>query len=174
MSFGAAFTVYAARASAIFYAAGVALLLTGDKHDRSARIAWTLACALLWIHVASAFGLIHHWSPLQAYRFTEEQTARMTGVRSGIGIYLNYLAMIVWAADCTYWWTAGVAAYRRRRRGISIAVHAYLLFMVFNATVVFGGPGARFGGAIIFSMLLLLALRRRYGRRSPDAASITE
>lgn len=174
MSFGAAFTLYTARASAIFYLAGLALVLARGRHDQAARVAWTIGCALLWMHVASAFEFFHHWSHREAYRFTERQTAQTTGVRSGAGIYLNYLTMIVWAADCAYWWVAGVLGYRTRRGGITLAVHAFLLFMVFNATVVFGAPVTRLAGAALFFIVLLLALSSRYGRRSPDAASITE
>ena len=116
---------------------------------------------LIWVHVALAFGVVHHWSHGEAYRFTAEQSRRLTGVNAGAGIYLNYLFMLVWAGDCAFWWMAGCDAYRRRRRPIAFAVHGFLLFIAINATVVFAAGATRFVAATVCAALLLLLARRR-------------
>ena len=160
MSPGVQFTLYTARVAALLYAAGIALLLAGPKYDQSARLVWTLGCAVLWVHVAAAFQFIHHWSHSDALRFTAEQTAAMTGIRGGAGIYLNYLFMLAWAVDCAFWWMAGLVAYRRRRRAVTLTLHAFLLFMMFNATVIFAGGLTRYIGIMVFVCLGLLLIAR--------------
>ena len=113
------------------------------------------------MHVAAAFQFVHHWSHAEAVRFTAEQTARMIGLRSGSGIYLNYLLMLVWGGDCAYWWIAGSNAYHRRSGGVSVALHAFLLFMMFNATVVFATGATRYVAIVVVACLGLVWLAKR-------------
>ena len=143
---------------ALLYAAGVALMLCGGW--REGRIVWTLGCAMLWVHVAVAFHFVHEWSHAHALGQTAEQTAAMVGVRSGAGVYLNYLAMLVWVADVAFWWRVGRERYRRRSLVITASLHGFLLFMMFNAAIVFVRGGTRYVGVAITAVLVVLAVKR--------------
>jgi hypothetical protein len=158
-------TLWTVRASMLLY--GATLLLMCIARERFARAAWTAGCALLWVHVALAFHYTHHWSHADAVRETARQTYEMTGWRSGAGVYLNYLAMIVWAADAGYWWRVGDQRYRRRGWLPAIAVHVFLLFMAFNAMVVFARGATRWVGAVACLVILLCAAVNRYRSTCP-------
>ena len=161
---------WTARAAAALFAAALALLLLGGGRSwryPAARAAYTAGCGLLWVHVGLAFHVAHGWSHADAVRVTAERTAELTGVRSGFGVYLNYLFMAVWAADAAYWWRAGHARYLGRPRGVTLVVHGFLLFIAFNAAVVFVAGTARHAGAAVVALLAvlaILAMRRRHRR----------
>ena len=70
-----------------------------------------------------------------------------------------------WAGDCAYWWVAGLNAYRRRPRVVSVALHAFLLFMMFNATVVFATGATRWIGILALTGLIALWISKRRERR---------
>jgi hypothetical protein len=146
----------------------------GRRRDRAARLAWTVGCALLVVHVLLAFHVAHRWDPGDAFRHTADRTAELTGVRSGAGVYLNYLMTAAWAADAAYWWRAGPIAYRGRRVAVAAAVHGFLLFMVVNAAVVFAPPPTRWttaaGMAAVGVLVLLRRKRRAQPGRGPAAA----
>ena len=80
---------------------------------RLARAVWTAAAILFVIHSASAFVLIYDASHTRALAETARQTAAMTGVASGSGLYLNYLFLAAWVGDCVWWWRSGVEASAR-------------------------------------------------------------
>jgi hypothetical protein len=150
------------RASMALYLAALGLQLApGHRRlDGPARAAWTAGAALLVVHVLLAFHVAHHWDHADALRHTAERTQALTGVRSGAGVYLNYLVMTVWTADAAYWWRAGADRYRRRRRPVAAGVHGFLLFMAFNATVVFADGWTRWLSAAGFGVLAVLAVQR--------------
>ncbi len=104
---------------------------------REARLAWTAGCALLWVHVAAAFHFYHNWSHTLAFEDTARQTEELLGFAVGEGVYVNYLFAAVWTIDAAYWWFAGLCSYAARPRWISVTVHAFLLFIVANATITF-------------------------------------
>ena len=158
---GVQLALITARASGLFYASGVMLRLLGRGFDSLARMAWTLGCALLWVHAGAAFAVFHHWSHAEAVRFTTEQTARLTGVRSGAGIYLNDALLLAWTVDCAYWWIAGNNRYRRRSRMVSFLSHGFLLFMMINATIVFAAGPTRYVAILVLACLGLIWLLRR-------------
>lgn len=130
---GRTVTLLLADGAAALYAAAVALLLL--RRDQVARVVWTAGCAIFLVHVAFAFQFYHHWSHAEAYA----ATARQSGV--GWGLYFNYAFAILWVADVV-WWS------RPRASWISTAIHVFLAFMFFNATVVFGKGWVRWAGVV--------------------------
>lgn len=145
----------------IGYAAAVvtfALARSRVKWDSTARLLWTLACIGLLVHVASAFYFYHGWSHEAAYRDTARQTDEVVGINWGGGLYVNYALLILWIVDVIWWWWAGLNAYRNRARVISVAWHAFLIFIVFNATVVFGDGVVRWTGLLICTGLCVVWL----------------
>jgi hypothetical protein len=125
-----------------------------------ARLAWTAGCLVFVLHVACAFGFYHGWSHAAAYAATARETAVLVGWDWGGGLYANYLFTLVWAADAAWWWR-GLESYESRHRSIDWAVQGFLLFMVFNATVVFGQGPVRWLGLAAFVLLLTVRILSR-------------
>ena len=134
------------------YAGGAVLLLVAKGRAQvliRARWVWTIGCAFFLAHVVCAFSFYHGWSHDAAYRETARQTAEVTGLHWGGGIFLNYFFTAAWLADVLWWWSAP-ASFARRPRWLTLTWQAFFLFMVFNATIVFGsGPLRRLGAAIL-------------------------
>ncbi len=127
----------------------------GTALGRLVRLAWALACLVYLAHVALAFHHHHGWSHARAM----EHVAERGGF--GPGIFLSYLFTLAWALDAAWWWLAPVR-YAQRPNGVGGSLHGFMLFMVFNATVVFATGLARWGGLVLFALLgLSLALRYR-------------
>lgn len=112
----------------------------GRRLEWLARGLWTLGCLLLWAHVACAFQFQHHWSHAEAVASTARRTLETIGIDWGGGIFFNYGLMLIWTVDVAWWWLQP-AAYQARPRGLALALHAFLAFMIVNAAVVFeSGP----------------------------------
>lgn len=142
-------TVWAAVAG---YAAGaVAFALSGRRRrwDAAARLVWTAACVALIAHAACAFNYYHGWSHGAAYLDTARQTAEVFKLDWGGGLYVNYFLLAGWALDVGWWWLGGLDAYRRRPWPLAAAWHGFLLFIFFNATVVFKSGPARWAGLCV-------------------------
>jgi len=158
MTNGTLFIHWSARVAFLLYAGALAAWLIG--RPRAARLAWTSGFVIFLAHVAAAFQWAHHWSHSAAYDETARQTAALFGVRSGIGLYCNYLFTAVWAFDVVWlWWSA--ETYWRRPRWIAAMIHGFMAFLFFNATVVFVTGWVRWIGLIVFLALGVLWLRMR-------------
>ena len=123
--------------------------------DSAARIIWTIACASLLAHFISAFQFYHGWSHAAAYADTARQTHELFGLNWGGGLFINYGLLVAWIIDIAWWWRSGLDSYRQRPWLLVIAWHGFLVFIIFNATVVFGDGFVRWIGLAI---CLLLAL----------------
>jgi hypothetical protein len=158
MTAGQSLTIETVRVAAALYVLSVAAWL--ERRDRAARIAWTFACASYLVHVVAAFEFYHHWSHTAAYFETARQTANTVGIDWGGGLYFNYLFTLIWIVDALWWWRVGLVDYRERR-WIGAAIHCFLAFMFFNATVVFASGIIRWLGVTATFALLLIAHRYR-------------
>ena len=132
-----------------------AIVRNQSDADRRARLAWTIGCAALVAHFAFAFHFFHAWNHESAYIDTARQTARVFGINWGGGLFINYAVAILWAADVLWWWFAGVTAYRRRPWLVTLAWHGFLIFIIFNATVVFANGLTRWIGILVTLCLCL-------------------
>ncbi len=167
MGTGELLTRWTVRAALACYAISIGLMLAvvrRERADRPIRALWTFGCVLYLAHVAAAFQFVHAWSNAAAYRETARQTAALFGIDSGVGLWFNYAFTAAWSADVAYWWLAGIARYRRHRPAwVSVALHGFMAFMAFNATVVFArGPTRWAGAAATAGLLALLARRARH------------
>jgi len=141
------------------YFIGAALLSFSRKKpnlEPKARLAWTIACLALLIHVALAYHFYHHWSQDSAYRETARQTAEVTGLEWGGGVYINYVLIACWVLDVVWWWRRGLESYRSRSAILTVIWQAFLIFMIFNATVVFKTGTLRYIGLILCFFLCSL------------------
>jgi hypothetical protein len=152
------------------YAAGVFIFrLSRGRYrwDRIARISWTVACIALIAHVASAFHFYHSWSHGQAHDDTARQTAAVFGLEWGGGLYVNYALIAAWLADVAWWWYS-LERYRLRPASLVAAWQGFLLFVFFNATVVFETGAVRLIGLVLtLSICSVWWLTRRQEKRSP-------
>lgn len=136
------------------------------RHARlsAARLIWTAGCLALALHFICALHYYHGWSHASVFRETARQTAEVFGLYWSGGVYINYLFLTAWAADAVFWWQRGLKGYERRPRWIAIALHAFMLFIIFNATVVFKAGLLRWIGAVSsVAIVLLLAFGARKG-----------
>lgn len=144
------------------YALGAAYFIADRKWkwESAARLMWTAGCLGLFVHVALALHHYHGWSQDSVYRETARQTAKVFGVYWSGGMYVNYIVMLAWAADVVWWWLLP-DNFRRRPRILTVAWHLFLLFIFFNATVVFvEGPLRWIGMTLSAGMATLWVTRR--------------
>lgn len=157
-------TLWTVRAAFGLYVLALAVRLASaptSRGDRAFRLIWTAGCAAFVVHVACAFHFFHNWSHADAYRETARQTADLTGVASGFGLYLNYIFLLAWSVHAAWLWL------RRddnpQLEWVALVLHAFLAFMWFNATVVFPTGPTRWAGVATFALLAVLLWRRRGG-----------
>jgi hypothetical protein len=126
-------------------------------------VAWTIACAALLAHYVSAFQFFHAWSHAAAYTDTARQTAEVFGINWGGGVFINYTLGILWTGDVAWWWATGLASYRNRPWFLILIWHSFLIFIIFNATVVFEDGITRWIGILVTSCLCLswIAINRQ-------------
>ena len=164
MSSGELLTRSSVWISILAYTIGCVVFTTA-RNDRWTRLAWTIGCAALVAHFICAFQFYHAWSQQSAYSETARQTAEVFRINWGGGLFINYAVAILWTADLVWWWLAGVSAYRRRPWWLTLFWHGFLIFIIFNATVVFKDGPVRWIGLLISLSLILswiLISRQRY------------
>lgn len=120
------------------------------------RAAWTFACISLIAHFICAFHFYHDWSHALAYLDTARQTEEVVGLNWGGGLFINYAVLIAWIVDVGWWWLSGIDSYRNRNRLWVIVWHTFLIFIIFNATVVFKDGVVRWVG-LLMSLFLVIS-----------------
>lgn len=163
-----AITSWTIRLALLCYALAIWLELRAKhraNHSALARLVWTIGLVFYLSHVASAFHFYHGWSHCHAYEHTAQETAEIYGIRWGAGIYFNHLLTALWIADAGWWWLRP-NSYANRAKWITIALHGYFVFMIFNATVVAEAGVIRWAGLAGFLVLGLAALQAFARRRA--------
>jgi hypothetical protein len=151
---------WSVRVALAFYWAALALRLGAPGWSRGARLAWTLGYAFFLLHLAAAFHFVHRWSHDSAIEETARRTYEVVGFNWGGGVYVNYVFALVWGIDVVWWWGMP-ASYERRPRLVEWGVHAFLGFIVFNATAVFGQGPIRWIGWAVFGAFAVGVIRGR-------------
>ena len=127
----------------------------------SALSLWLFGLVAFLAHFICAFHFEYDWSHSQALIATAKQTAEVTGVNTGVGLYFNYAFALLWLADCV-WWCFATGSHGARPAWLGAIIHSFMLFMWFNATVVFGAP---LGQALGWAGFTGLAIRHLYQKR---------
>jgi hypothetical protein len=135
------------RHSLLFWFAAMVLLLRGRLSE--ARCCWTLACLSYFIHVAMAFEYAHHWSHQEAFIHVKSVSGY------GEGIFVSYFFSFLWLTE-TIWWNASATTYLNRPNWLTRLVQGFMLFVIFNAVVIFESGPTRWIGAAGFVLLLVL------------------
>ena len=149
--------------SCVAYAIGCIVFAT-SRQDRRVRLAWTIGCAALVAHFIFAFHYYHAWSHASAYADTARQTAEVLALNWGGGLFINYAVAALWITDVAWWWLGGVNSYSRRPWWLTLLWHGFLIFIIFNATVVFKHGWIRWIGLLMCLILCVswfLISRRR-------------
>jgi len=153
--------------SILLYALGTILFAPRSKRrnfDKLVRSSWTVASLALALHFIAAFHFHHHWSQVSALRETASQTYEVYGLNWGGGLGINYLVLLLWIFDLAWWWLKGLDSYASRPLFWLLSWHGFLIFIIFNATVVFKDGVRRWLGLVICLMLCsawYLIIRRR-------------
>jgi hypothetical protein len=114
-------------------------------HDERARLFYTAASVLAIIHALAAFHFTYGWSQSAAIADTARQTAALSGLAWGGGLFVNYVFLALWLADVTCWWIS--PSLRARRPLILERTRLTLfIFMFVNGAVVFAGMAGRIVG----------------------------
>jgi hypothetical protein len=140
--------------SIVAYAVGCLVFATA-RQLRWVRLAWTIGCVSLLAHFIFAFHFYHAWSHDAAYVETARQTAEVFAINWGGGLFINYAVAGLWIADVSWWWFAGLASYRLRPWWLTLMWHGFLIFIIFNATVVFKDGLIRWIGLLVCLSLCL-------------------
>jgi hypothetical protein len=142
------------RLSLGYYGIAASLLpwLHGDQwrartgRGRLARWCWTFAWATYLVHLAMAFHYYHHWSHDDAVRHTAERSG------FGPGIAVSHLFTLAWTADVLWWWFLP-RRYAQRPARIGWCEHGFMVFVIFNATVVYEEGLIRWAGLALLTWL---------------------
>jgi hypothetical protein len=153
------------RVSLLFYAAAAVLMLrlqpgewdATTARGRLARWLWTLSWVAYLVHLGMAFHHYHRWSHAAAVEHVERIA------HFGPGIYVSHLFTLLWTADVTWWWLRP-HGYAARPPWLGRVLHAFMLFVIFNGTVVYEDGPIRWAGVALFVLLGTLFLTRLTGQ----------
>lgn len=146
------------RLALLLFFISIALRIRGLEDPSRAwlhRWTWTLGFCLFLAHVITAFHFYHHWSHAAAVEDTRRQTAELLGFEFGEGVYFNYAFLMAWATDLYWTWRPAT----RRSSSITVlrvGMLLFMLFIVFNGTVVFKSGWLR-GFGILGTAYILFA-----------------
>lgn len=129
-------TIWLALAAFVAVEAGRRTVLSGQRPLPWLTSASYTGLALLVIHMAIAFGVVHAWSHEAAVRATASQTAAVYGLSWGGGVYVNYLFALLWGVDAWLWQKSPERA-ARRSSIFGWALRLFYFVIIANAAVIF-------------------------------------
>jgi hypothetical protein len=127
------------------------------SHGRTARAIWTVGAGLTIAHAVAVFHYVHHWSQEAAIAHTARQTAALTGLNWGGGLYVNYAFLALWVCDAVLWWKDR-SSYERRSIAARDALLAVFVFMFVNGGIVFAHGPARAVGLFAVGVVVCARL----------------
>lgn len=160
------------RLALLYYAAAATLMLLMRPEEWTAatgrgalaRLCWSLAWLAYLVHLAMAFHHYHGWSHAHAVEHTRE----VSGV--GEGIFVSHLFTLLWSGDVLFWWLRP-ARYAARPRWIDVLLHGFMVFVIFNGTVVYETGLIRWLGLLMFAELAAVVILREWRHRDLLTAS---
>ena len=122
------------------------------------RYAWLFGAVMIVLHIIASYAITYQWSHAAAVEATAEESQRVTGIRAGWGVYVNFAFATVWLGYSFAMIRAG-----RRLPGFDPGVFWFTAAIVFSATVIFEAGAIRriaLGG---FALLIVLGRCRQWG-----------
>ena len=120
---------------------------------------WLLGALFAMAHSLGALMTFHHGSQEAALESTAEQTEQLLGFRFGLGLYVNYLFVVVWLADAVFRLLAP-SRYVLLPKWYRRSVIGFLVFIAINGAIVFKSGWIRIIGVSCVCLLGALALIR--------------
>ncbi|WP_145384381.1 hypothetical protein [Stieleria neptunia] len=117
---------------------------------------WLVGSLLLCIHIAASYGFVHQWSHRDAIEVTARESFRVTGIRAGWGVYVNFLFAMSWLCYSIALVTTG-----RREKVIDRTLYVFLATILGCATVVFEAGVIRYIALAAFIALVVLHVRAK-------------
>ena len=104
-----------------------------------------LGAGVMWLHIGCAYWLTHAGSHRAAVEHVANRTEEFLGLRSGLGIYANFLAALAWS------WLALSSSRMTLAKRVAIV---FLWCMWISATIIFAQPVSRlFFAALVVAIL---------------------
>jgi hypothetical protein len=139
--------------STMAWAAAEYVSLLYPDRWRAARMLWTAGALLAGAHAVAALQIVYGWDQQAAIAATARQTAALTGLDWGGGLYVNYAFITLWLTDAALWWRSP-ARYVNRTRLHRSSLRAIFLFMFINGAIVFAnGPGRAVGAIAVVTVI---------------------
>jgi len=120
---------------------------------------WLLGAMFAMAHSWGALMTFHHGSQEAALESTAEQTEQLLGFRFGLGLYVNYLFVVVWLGDAAFRLLAP-KRYILLPNWYRHSVIGFLVFIAINGAIVFKSGWIRIIGVGCVCLLGILALIR--------------
>jgi hypothetical protein len=123
-----------------------------DQRSREYQF-WFTGFLFFVLHVFLSFHFVHHWQHSDAWNRTATETEDLIGIRSGYGIWANYLMLAFWCLDLL---RLNKAKSNGRIPSLCMdrAVAIFFGFMFINATVVFGPTAYQYLAAPALILLI--------------------
>lgn len=158
-------SLWAIRAAMIAMFAVFAMQIRGmSEVSVIVRSVWLMGALAALAHSVGALWAFHQGSHEAAFESTAKQTEELLGVAVGIGLYVNYLFVLVWFVDAglrffrSDWYKCIPYWYR-------IAVYGFLAFIAINGVIVFKSGAVRWIGVLAIAILCMLwFVKRRESR----------
>ena len=151
----------------------LALLTAGFAAGHSGRRplaarCWAVGAGAMWGHILLAMGGRHGWSHAAAVAETARQTAAVTGLNWGGGVWVNYLFAAVWTGESARRLGGGGPGRAETAAGL------FLGFVAVNGAAVFADGPTRWCGVAACGLLAATwtaGPRCGAGRSGPGASS---
>ncbi|MEM9367252.1 MAG: hypothetical protein AAGD07_14770 [Planctomycetota bacterium] len=137
-----------------------------SKAGRIYRASWFIGSLMIVLHILASYGLVHDWSHQAAIEATAEESERVTGIRAGWGVYVNFAFATIWLA-----YSIAMIVQRFRMEAVDGFVFWFTAAIVFFATVVFETGLVRFSSIAGFFCLGIAWLRLPRSDRDPHLGS---
>lgn len=125
----------------------VGLLTVGNR--LWIRRVWTLSWTAFVIHVIVAFEYVHHWSHTDVVRHTEAESG------FGSGVFVSYAFGLLWTVDVLCWELAPKTR-EQRPRWLARSWIGFMVFLVFNSTIIYETGPTRWSAVVGFVALAVL------------------
>lgn len=133
--------------------------IVGKKESFKSRfrtlVPWLMGLIAYLSHILLAYGSFYDWSHMIAWERTADDTAAVVGVRTGVGLLLNFLLGA--------WLVFDLCTRSRRQEGWATRfTEGLVFFFVLNGSIVFGdGPVVGFGSILCLAIVLKWILSAR-------------
>lgn len=126
----------------------------------AAKPLWTIGLSLYILHILFAYHVFYRWNNTIAWDRTASQTAEVVGVKTGVGLLVNFAFAAILFLDLVQQW--------RNKKPYRNLIDALVLFMIVNGAIVFGHGPVRW-----FGILLLLIVATKAATKRKNSKPLT-